>query len=41
MGYQDRKMKELFLALAALEDDLDAVYDDILCGEDIMKLTKH
>jgi len=40
MGYQDRKMKELFLALAALEDDLDAVYDDILCGEDVMKLTE-
>ena len=40
MGYQERKTKEIFSVLAALENDLDNIYDDILCGEDILKLSE-
>ncbi|KAF8962353.1 hypothetical protein BDZ97DRAFT_1625860, partial [Flammula alnicola] len=38
--YRDQKTREIFDALAELEDDLDAVYDDIFCGDDILKLTE-
>jgi hypothetical protein len=40
MEYQDRKTKEILSALAAVENGLDNVYDDILCGEDILKLSE-
>ncbi|KAF8172911.1 hypothetical protein BJ912DRAFT_831986, partial [Pholiota molesta] len=40
MRYREKKTQEIFDALDGLENDLDAVYDDIFCGEDVLKLAE-
>ena len=38
VGYLDEKFKEIFTASETLEDEVDTIYDDILCGANILNL---
>ena len=38
VGYLDEKFKEIFTASETLEDEVDTIYNDILCGANILNL---
>ncbi|KAG6819020.1 hypothetical protein H0H93_016276 [Arthromyces matolae] len=41
MLYLDSKIKDVFETLDTLDDDGDMVYDDIVCGSDILEFVEH